>query len=585
MADRYDEEMFLGYVEGDLPPAQREQFEALMEEDPRLRNLVAQIVHDRNALRAIPQLDPPASLRERPVEQLERGMLLGPVEPKRAATPRRSRMYLPRLVTYAGLAAMLLLCVGLVINILTDQNIRNIGGPDPVPGPPIAAQPPTPETPADLPTNTRLHPVPVPHHDAPTVEPTISDPGDAAPTDPGNPAMVATTVDPTPTVANTQATDATTPLIANSMQSIEIETGQPIVILPQAPNSPMSYIFGQGLLERAASLPQNLDAMPQRLIVHSRDMSATVATIHAWAVQSNALIYRPSNDLLQKTGISIYTDGQEHELQVVTPEQFLQMHRPADGRMANLPDMARAGDSYVIILGIRPEQLPQIETHISAQKATAAMTRAPNTAVPAPVQAPAPARTPKAEPAADAGKSEQSLEMRVNSLVVERSQPAADKVVPPADAKPAVANATAAVNDGQSRIETPATTEFPDTPEATHTPDATQASEATQAPIADAKPNMRKLISVEIRPIAPPAAGHQPSKPAVTPVEAPKTVAPATIPASVVPATPSESPLAPQAPATTEPAADEPASEQAGINNMEAAPAEIPSEDATPTDE
>jgi len=535
MADRYDEEMFLGYVEGDLPPAQREQFEALMEEDPRLRNLVAQIVHDRNALRAIPQLDPPASLRERPVEQLERGMLLGPVEPKRAATPHRSRMYLPRLVTYTGLAAMLLLCVGLVISILTDQNIRNIGGPQPVPGPPIVTVPPKPETPADPPTNPRVHPVPVPNHDAPAVEPTISDPADVAPADPGNPAMVATTVEPTPTITDTQAADATTtPPIINPMQAITIETGQPMVVLPQTPNNPMSYIFGQGLLERAAYQPLNLDAMPQRLIVHSRDVSATVATVHAWAVQSNALIYRPTNDLLQKTGISIHTDGQEHELQVVTPEQFQQMHRPAADRMANLPDMARAGDSYVIVLGIRPEQLSQLETHISAQKATAAMTRAPNTAVPAPVESPAPARTHKAEPEADAGKSDQSLEMQVNSLVADRSQPEADKAVPTADTKPAAANAAAQVTDIHSRADAP---------------------ETPQAKLADAKPNVRKLISVEIRPIAPPVLGHQPSTPAVTPVEAPKPAVPATIPAS----------------------------DDEGINT-EAAPAEIPSDDA-PTDE
>ena len=75
MADRYDENLILGYVEGELDAAQSAQFEALLAQDPRLRGLVEAMRQDRLALRDLPDAMAPAEVMERVNLHMERAVL------------------------------------------------------------------------------------------------------------------------------------------------------------------------------------------------------------------------------------------------------------------------------------------------------------------------------------------------------------------------------------------------------------------------------------------------------------------------------------------------------------------------------
>ncbi|MEX0774218.1 MAG: hypothetical protein WD042_00750 [Phycisphaeraceae bacterium] len=115
--DRYDENLILGYVEGDLPDDQRTQFEASLAADPVLRELVTALAADRAALRRTPQVEPPDDLMEPVHQQLERSMLLDvPTEPAGIITPARSRR-LGRMLLVAGVAAMLGIVAGILVPI------------------------------------------------------------------------------------------------------------------------------------------------------------------------------------------------------------------------------------------------------------------------------------------------------------------------------------------------------------------------------------------------------------------------------------------------------------------------------------
>jgi hypothetical protein len=484
MADRYDEEMFLGYVEGDLPEAQREQFEALMEEDPRLRNLVAQIIHDRNALRAMPQVDPPASLRERPVEQLERGMLLGPVEPKRvSASQHRGRMFLPRLVTYGGLAAMLVLCVGLVISMLMNPGINDLGNPQATNPPdnlgPIATVPPE-------------HVEPLKAPDRPTAIPaeTTNRIVDETPSI----AMVPPT-DDTATTTDTTTAVASTAKVFTPMQPLSIPPNQPTIALP--PRDTLAPFIGMGSTGDSGYLAK-LESMPHRLDLLSPDVVATVAGLHAWMKDSQALILRPTLDLLTRTGIALQTDGQEETLPLVTPRQIAERYQTDHAPSSNhMPPMLRNGDTYVMIVAIHPDRMAHLVTYLRAQAETGKLisfSQVPNT-----YRAPA-----SKLPAEQGAMQPQSLAAQAEHREGEAAAPAAaslenlvEGLVAQAD-QPAAANAPAAVDHVIAKADAQATSSVP------------------------ATSNARKLLAIQIIAINPAPAKAAPAPIAQPPAPAPQ---------------------------------------------------------------
>ncbi len=134
MPDPYDENMLLGYIEGELSPDEAARVEQLMREDARLRHLIAELVRDRRHLRQMPDESAPPELMQRIQQQLERDMLLAAPPPEvhhRSRTARRFRI--GRLAAYSGLAAMILFSAGIMIHTLVGTTEPATVGP-PTPG-------------------------------------------------------------------------------------------------------------------------------------------------------------------------------------------------------------------------------------------------------------------------------------------------------------------------------------------------------------------------------------------------------------------------------------------------------------------
>ncbi len=120
MTERYDQETILGYVEGELTDDQRARFEAILADDHELRQLVSQMKLDRQALRGLGTQSAPVGLIDQVIQVHERAALLGDPtapEPLPLSMPV-SRWKLGRVLAYSGIAAVLLLSFGLVLQTL-----------------------------------------------------------------------------------------------------------------------------------------------------------------------------------------------------------------------------------------------------------------------------------------------------------------------------------------------------------------------------------------------------------------------------------------------------------------------------------
>ena len=120
MSDPYDPGLFLGYLEGDLNPQQTAQFEQAMHQDGRLRNLVAQLMVDRQALRQMPHAEVPADLMDQVSQQLERETLLGHVSTGRLPAPAAG-VHWGRWMAYGSLAALVIISMSIVLVIFRDS--------------------------------------------------------------------------------------------------------------------------------------------------------------------------------------------------------------------------------------------------------------------------------------------------------------------------------------------------------------------------------------------------------------------------------------------------------------------------------
>ncbi len=126
MPDNYDENLILGYIEGDLSPQDARAFAETLRQDPALRRLVTQMSQDRAALRDLPEVEPPAGIMERVSEHLERSMLLD----SRGNEPPASRPIhtnrLGRIVMGIAIAAMLVFAATVVVPIFIETfNVAN----------------------------------------------------------------------------------------------------------------------------------------------------------------------------------------------------------------------------------------------------------------------------------------------------------------------------------------------------------------------------------------------------------------------------------------------------------------------------
>lgn len=128
MNERYDPDILLAYVEGELAPHEAEALERELAADERLRRLVEQLREDRDALRELPTESPPRDLLADATQQLERDMLIGPA-PERTPAPAGGREGLGRRVhwgrtlTYGALAAMVVLSAGIILVAVSDTTL------------------------------------------------------------------------------------------------------------------------------------------------------------------------------------------------------------------------------------------------------------------------------------------------------------------------------------------------------------------------------------------------------------------------------------------------------------------------------
>ena len=115
MSEPYDEQLLLGYVEGDLTDAQRAQVEQWIAGDPRLGSLLEKLAGDRDALRALPEPETPSALMEDVDRVLERSMLLQFTLSDQEERVGEKRFIVRRIGAIAAAAAMLVVVTSVVI--------------------------------------------------------------------------------------------------------------------------------------------------------------------------------------------------------------------------------------------------------------------------------------------------------------------------------------------------------------------------------------------------------------------------------------------------------------------------------------
>ncbi|MFN3166899.1 MAG: hypothetical protein ACE37H_07530 [Phycisphaeraceae bacterium] len=133
MLDRYDQDLLLDYLEGELDADRRAQLDALLAEDPQLAALLGALAADRAALRALPREQAPGDLTHDVTQALERRMLLDDAVVETGPIPIARGRDLPgeaggglrwgRIAGLSALAASVALAAGIVVTTL---------GPDPL---------------------------------------------------------------------------------------------------------------------------------------------------------------------------------------------------------------------------------------------------------------------------------------------------------------------------------------------------------------------------------------------------------------------------------------------------------------------
>ncbi len=130
MRQEYDENLLLGYVEGELTDVERARVEQWIAVDPGLASLLAGMVEDRKALRELSDPPTPDWVLDDIDSGLERSMLLEEGYETDASVIEQKRNVLVRLSTYGAIAAMLLLGVFFVVQPLLDLHPENVAVDD-----------------------------------------------------------------------------------------------------------------------------------------------------------------------------------------------------------------------------------------------------------------------------------------------------------------------------------------------------------------------------------------------------------------------------------------------------------------------
>ncbi|MHB1155294.1 MAG: anti-sigma factor family protein [Phycisphaerales bacterium] len=122
----YDENLLLGYVEGDLTDAERAKVEQWIAGDPRLEGLLRGLIADRQALRDLPHPEAPAWVLDDVDRRLERSMLLQAGAGDHEQVIVRQRHAARRWSIGLSMAATVLLAAGVVIWSITGMDHQKV---------------------------------------------------------------------------------------------------------------------------------------------------------------------------------------------------------------------------------------------------------------------------------------------------------------------------------------------------------------------------------------------------------------------------------------------------------------------------
>lgn len=141
-ANKFDPELLLAAVEGELTAAQRKQVEAAITDDPRVGKLLESMRADRQALRAMPDPSAPHWLMDEVDRQLERDMLVGAGVVDSHVDAVRDAHVFRRMMVYGAVAAMLAIVATVILSSLS------VPTPEPLDPSPVATDD-TPRDPVD----------------------------------------------------------------------------------------------------------------------------------------------------------------------------------------------------------------------------------------------------------------------------------------------------------------------------------------------------------------------------------------------------------------------------------------------------
>ena len=130
MADSYDLDKLQAYVEGEMTAGEREAYERdTLAHDHGLGELADDLRADRDALRRLPDEAPPRDIVPESTDRAERSMLLGDPEesePLRLAASADRRHVWTRRLVYTGVAASVLVAVGLTVYSISRMGVRDL---------------------------------------------------------------------------------------------------------------------------------------------------------------------------------------------------------------------------------------------------------------------------------------------------------------------------------------------------------------------------------------------------------------------------------------------------------------------------
>ncbi len=389
MTQRYDENLILAYLEGDMNADEKARFETMLAGDEPLRQLVQSLADDRAALRNLPAQVPPSDLMQPVHERLERNMLLDNPAADTALPIARHRNRVSRLLALTALAALLMFVVGLVLHIWVFT--FNLHDPSPLTQPSTQSLAKRSDPIADAPASLA--------HKSTTDASSRADnavidtsPAAAPLFQPSaGTGLVSTSVPgdniPQPLAMNSNRSLASVAAL-ESPTAPNPSTSPPIATVTASPPSVSSASIASPSAPTLELLPSpDTDALSaadltQRVQVITADVQAAQAELREWVI-ANTLASRPQTDELRRQRTITLAQSESEQQRASNTTQLYgqyQIQPPAAPSPAAVNDQRRADLNHALALGsanenivklrLQADQLNALLTHLNRNQQT-----------------------------------------------------------------------------------------------------------------------------------------------------------------------------------------------------------------------